>query len=407
MDDFTVPDYQTQEKIRANRRLIANQLLQQSLQNQGQMVSGIYVPKSPWENVAQGFAGGIQNSGIDTEAQQQAKDLQDIRSRLLKQMPSQTTADESGGHTDPNYAAKLNKWGLQAGQVPGMEILAKESAQEVFAGPRRMAEIQERGAERKDTLRQTIEAATERERIRLEDKEAARQLSAEDRAAQSKQAAADREHLLRVAAGLRPTEAKAPSGYKINPDGSLSAIPGGPADPALKSPTESQGNALLFGTRALASHQVLGEIGTGYNPMKTAIARGVEYIPGANALSNAALNSNEQRVVQAQRDFVNAILRKESGAAISQSEFNNAQKQYFPQVGDKPEVLAQKQANRELAIKGMQSIAGRGATGSFEAVPAPAPAAPAARVKVGSHAEWQALTPGTLYETADGKKGVR
>jgi hypothetical protein len=34
---------------------------------------------------------------------------------------------------------------------------------------------------------------------------------------------------------------------------------------------------------------------------------------------------------QAEQNFINAILRKESGAAISPSEYKNAEKQYFPQ----------------------------------------------------------------------------
>tara|TARA_R100001530_G_scaffold34938_1_gene27299 strand:+ start:2308 stop:2460 length:153 start_codon:yes stop_codon:yes gene_type:complete len=34
---------------------------------------------------------------------------------------------------------------------------------------------------------------------------------------------------------------------------------------------------------------------------------------------------------QTERDFVNAVLRRESGAAISGSEFRTARKQYLPQ----------------------------------------------------------------------------
>ena len=41
--------------------------------------------------------------------------------------------------------------------------------------------------------------------------------------------------------------------------------------------------------------------------------------------------TDRQKYEQAQRDWVNANLRKESGAVISDSEFANASKQYFPQ----------------------------------------------------------------------------
>lgn len=67
-----------------------------------------------------------------------------------------------------------------------------------------------------------------------------------------------------------------------------------------------------------------------------------------------------QKFDQAQRDFINATLRRESGAVISDSEFDNANKQYFPMPGDTPEVIQQKRANRMEAIKGIGAGAGRG-----------------------------------------------
>jgi hypothetical protein len=65
------------------------------------------------------------------------------------------------------------------------------------------------------------------------------------------------------------------------------------------------------------------------------------------------LDANDQQVMQAQRDFINSILRKESGASISPAEFANAKRQYFPQPNDKPETLAQKVKNRETAVQGI------------------------------------------------------
>ncbi len=65
-----------------------------------------------------------------------------------------------------------------------------------------------------------------------------------------------------------------------------------------------------------------------------------------------------QQAKQARDDFINAQLRRESGAAIAPSEYTNADRQYFPQPGDSPEVLAQKQKNRSLAVEGMKRAAG-------------------------------------------------
>lgn len=62
---------------------------------------------------------------------------------------------------------------------------------------------------------------------------------------------------------------------------------------------------------------------------------------------------------QAERNFVNAILRRESGAAISSDEFDNAQEQYFPRTGDSPVVVAQKKANRMQAVQALRAEAGK------------------------------------------------
>ena len=74
---------------------------------------------------------------------------------------------------------------------------------------------------------------------------------------------------------------------------------------------------------------------------------------GLGAAANWTQSGAQQQVEQAQRDFINAVLRRESGAAIADSEFANARQQYFPQPGDSPEVIAQKRKNRDLATAGV------------------------------------------------------
>lgn len=65
-----------------------------------------------------------------------------------------------------------------------------------------------------------------------------------------------------------------------------------------------------------------------------------------------------QSYLQARRNFVNAVLRKESGAAIGEDEFRSASAQYFAMPGDTDEVLLQKQRNRVDAINGLIGAAG-------------------------------------------------
>ena len=133
-----------------------------------------------------------------------------------------------------------------------------------------------------------------------------------------------------------------------------------------KAPTEFQGKSAAFGLRATEADKIISELTGQYNPAAVNSKTTVENWPliggalGA-ATNTFALNANDQKAEQAQRDFVNAVLRQESGAAIGPDEFNNARKQYFPQPGDGPDVIAQKARNRQLAIQGFQSNAGRAA----------------------------------------------
>jgi hypothetical protein len=78
-----------------------------------------------------------------------------------------------------------------------------------------------------------------------------------------------------------------------------------------------------------------------------------------------------QQADQARRQFVNAILRRESGAAIPPSELENYTRQYFPVPGDSEAVKAQKVEARKLAIAGLEQEGSR-VPSSLGASPAPA-----------------------------------
>lgn len=144
-----------------------------------------------------------------------------------------------------------------------------------------------------------------------------------------------------------------------------------------KDPTEFQGKSATFGLRAQEADKILSGL-EGKGVRDTGIIRSVaqgtaELIPfvgdrlsssvgsGFNVLPGALGGPNEQQqqTEQARRDFVNAVLRQESGAAIGQNEFENAARQYFPQPGDTDAVVKQKARNRQLAIQGLNSNAGR------------------------------------------------
>lgn len=151
-------------------------------------------------------------------------------------------------------------------------------------------------------------------------------------------------------------QGRIPSGYRVGGDGqTLEFIPGGPADPTSKAGggkplTEGQSKALLFGTRMQEANSILDELAS--NGVNTSVP-GSRAGFGVGAAINALQPADRQRLDQAKRDFLNAVLRRESGAVIADTEFNNGDKQYFPQPGDGEAVIAQKKRNREVAMRGI------------------------------------------------------
>ena len=77
-------------------------------------------------------------------------------------------------------------------------------------------------------------------------------------------------------------------------------------------------------------------------------------LPYGSALQSDVVQQQEQ----AERNFINATLRKESGAAIADSEYASAQKQYLPQPGDTAATLEQKRQNRVAALRGIAASSG-------------------------------------------------
>lgn len=131
--------------------------------------------------------------------------------------------------------------------------------------------------------------------------------------------------------------------------------------------TEGQAKAFMFGNRALEADRIIsGMVDKNgeptYSPMAINAKESASNVPlvgGAlGYVANKAIGENEQKVEQAQRDFINAVLRQESGAVIADAEFNNARKQYFPQPGDSKAVIEQKRQNRQRAIEGFKVGAG-------------------------------------------------
>ena len=117
--------------------------------------------------------------------------------------------------------------------------------------------------------------------------------------------------------------------------------------PALN---EVQSNAAGFADRIASAMPELDRV----SPLRSAIV--AEGLP--LGLGAARVPDRDKRFFQAERSFINAILRKESGAAIAASEFESARRQYIPQPGDGPEVLERKRIERQVALQNLSRAAG-------------------------------------------------
>lgn len=213
---------------------------------------------------------------------------------------------------------------------------------------------------------------------------------------------------IKTAAGDEITVEKGPSGYRIPKIEGQSPDPNNPF--AQGKMTEAQSKDALYTSRMLSAEQVLRNIDAETATSWIEKARGAV----SDKLGYNVRSPEFQKFDQAQRDFINATLRRESGAVISESEFDNARKQYFPQPGDTVDVIKQKRANRAEAIKGIGAGAGPGYKPTLtidargELVPNPGAQKPQAQSlpRVASPADAAKLPKGTRFLDPNGVERI-
>jgi hypothetical protein len=158
---------------------------------------------------------------------------------------------------------------------------------------------------------------------------------------------------------------------------------------------EGQGLATGFGMRMKESNAILNAMEdrgiTNTGVTRSVVSGVLGAIPAIGEKleekTSAAMNvlpswaggpsAEQQQVEQARRNFITAVLRKESGAVISPQEFMAEEKKYFPQLGDLEPVVRQKREAREIAIRAMDVQSGNKMPNA--ALPGAQPAAAAQR----------------------------
>lgn len=141
---------------------------------------------------------------------------------------------------------------------------------------------------------------------------------------------------------------KAPSGMQIttNPDGTVSITQGAVGGGGKL--TEQQSKDMVFVTRANGSLPIIDKMGDN-------LASLTQYSGSQMPLvGNYLVTKEYQQAKQAGLEFLQAILRKDTGAAITPQETTEYGKVYLPQPGDSAEVLSQKKASRQRAVQAIQ-----------------------------------------------------
>jgi hypothetical protein len=151
------------------------------------------------------------------------------------------------------------------------------------------------------------------------------------------------------------------------------------ATQAEKPPTEGERRALGFYERMKNAEEAMSTIEEALGKMSTFDQIRLKSAP------DWAQTKEGQLYWQAVRQFTEARLRKESGAAIGQSEFDYSEKTFFRQPNDDPATVARKKAARKVLMDSARRESGRAYTQAYGEEEAPAaPAAPAGTHPKGS-----------------------
>lgn len=324
--------YEQQQNLNRQQQM-AQMLIQQGQQQpQGQMISGRYVAPSIFQNLA-----GLAQTGVGTYLQNKGdKQALELAEKLRQgKLGTQQAITEALGTGDTKKAlaiATADQYGAGKEYIPALlgAVIPKT--------PEEVAKYNFAKAEGfKGTFNDFVNQITPAKQAELD-------LKRQELGLQNAKFAFEKD--------------QAGSGAKL---------------------TEGQGNATGFGVRAKEANQIVtGLEGKGIAiPGKTAtVVSGItgmtpfvgdKYSEATKSLFNVlpefagGLSPEQQQNAQGRRNFISAVLRKESGASISPQEYANEEKKYFAQLGDSDKVIKQKQDARNSAIKGLEMQAGPGA----------------------------------------------
>ncbi len=129
-------------------------------------------------------------------------------------------------------------------------------------------------------------------------------------------------------------------------------------------PTEAQSNSATFAVRAKDAGTLADRIEKeGYDPATYSASARKTKLP---IVGQYFAKDEDRSYEQAKTDFITAVLRKESGATISDPEFAREEAKYFPAPGDSAQLKAQKAASRARAVDTLVAAGGNAYDASLQ-----------------------------------------
>jgi hypothetical protein len=163
-------------------------------------------------------------------------------------------------------------------------------------------------------------------------------------------------------------------------DGSgMEFIPGGPADPVVvgqghkRDLKDYQTKDAMWAERLLRSEAAIDNVAGIDDQGKPAVVTGPDgkerraynparaannWFPDEGILASTFNSGDWKTYQQAARESIAAILRKDTGAAVTETEWNLYFPMLFPQPNDPPQVVMQKKQSREAAARALQAASG-------------------------------------------------
>lgn len=134
-----------------------------------------------------------------------------------------------------------------------------------------------------------------------------------------------------------------------------------PSSVNINMPSESERTAGFLTQRLEGGLQQLNQIVTKNPKVATPNigAEAVKFLTGSDWLKNLSNPEDRQRIEAAQLEVLDPALTLGTGAAYTREQIESYRKSYFPQLGDKPQTIKDKQKRLETLLEAARRKSGR------------------------------------------------